>query len=130
MIKQHTEKSMPNHAKKALAKLLLAAALWATMMAGIGFGTNEAHASTTFTVNTTADTLDANPGDGFCLTGTAQACTLRAAVQEANVTPGADTIDFNIFGTGVKTIKIDSNGNGNLPKITDPVTIDGPWSCD
>src|SRR5688572_13580573 len=42
-------------------------------------------------VNSTADQSDANPGDGLCATG-AGVCTLRAAIQEANALPGADTI--------------------------------------
>jgi len=47
--------------------------------------------------------------------------TLRAAIQEANDTAGADKIDFNISGTAsVKTISPTSP----LPAITDPVTVD------
>ena len=48
-------------------------------------------------------------------------CTLRAAIQEANKTPTKDRINFDIPGSGVKTIKPDSE----LPAITSPVTIDG-----
>ena len=37
----------------------------------------------TFTVNNTADAVDANPGDGVCETALGNvSCTLRAAVQE------------------------------------------------
>ena len=50
-----------------------------------------AAAPRTFQVNSTVDARDRLPGDGLCAT-TAQACTLRAAVQEANTHPGADTI--------------------------------------
>jgi CSLREA domain-containing protein len=39
----------------------------------------------TYTVNTTADGADANPGDGICATS-GGACTLRAAVMESNHT--------------------------------------------
>ncbi len=45
----------------------------------------------TFSVNSTTDAVDANLGDGLCLTSTNE-CTLRAAVQEANASAGADTI--------------------------------------
>ena len=45
----------------------------------------------TFTVDSTADAEDANPGDGVCATA-AGPCTLRAAIQEANALPGLDTI--------------------------------------
>jgi CSLREA domain-containing protein len=45
----------------------------------------------TLTVNTTADTVDATPGDGSCADSGGQ-CSLRAAIMEANATSGADTI--------------------------------------
>src|SRR5881394_2387789 len=50
------------------------------------------HAAT-FVVNTTADTADAVPGDGFCA-DSGGACSLRAAVQEANALAGPDTIQL------------------------------------
>lgn len=53
----------------------------------------------TFTVNSSGDQSDANPGDGICRT-TLLNCTLRAAIEEANIRPGPDTILFNIRGTG------------------------------
>lgn len=104
-------------AKKALAAMILTTCL---MLAAA-----PAHAATTFTVNTTGDSLDSNAGDGFCLTGKAQECTLRAAVQEANATPGPNTIAFGISGAGVKVIDVNANGNDGLPPITDTVTING-----
>jgi CSLREA domain-containing protein len=78
-----------------------------------------ASAATVFVVNSTGDGFDANPGDGICDDGTGH-CTLRAAMREANVTPGTDTINFNI-GAGPQTIAPASA----LPTITDPVVIDG-----
>ena len=47
----------------------------------------------TFNVDSTADEVDATPGDGTCATA-GGACTLRAAVQEANATVGLDTVDL------------------------------------
>src|SRR5437016_945012 len=47
----------------------------------------------TFVVNTTADTADALPGDGRCA-DSGGACSLRAAVQEANALAGPDTIQL------------------------------------
>lgn len=47
--------------------------------------------------------------------------SLREAITLANTNAGADIIDFNITGTGVKTIAIRSA----LPQITEQVTIDG-----
>jgi CSLREA domain-containing protein len=45
----------------------------------------------TFTVNTTEDGTDATPGDAQCATEGGQ-CSLRAAIQEANMLPGPDTV--------------------------------------
>lgn len=47
-----------------------------------------------FTVNSTSDTVDAEPGDGNCMDAAGK-CTLRAAVQEANFNPS--TRDVIIF---------------------------------
>lgn len=49
----------------------------------------------TFVVNSDGDESDVNPGNGQCLTAVAT-CTLRAAIQEANTRPGADTINFDV----------------------------------
>lgn len=45
----------------------------------------------TFRVNSTADSVDATPGDGTCATSVGS-CTLRAAIQEANALAGGDRI--------------------------------------
>ena len=71
-------------------------------------------AAATFTVNSSADTVDAVPGNGACADAGAN-CTLRAAVMEANALAGADTIAF----TTAMTIR-----SGNLV-VSTPVTIDG-----
>src|SRR5262245_51677513 len=60
----------------------------------------------TFTVTNTNDT-----GAG----------SLRQAIDDANATPGADTIVFNIPGAGVHTITPQSL----LPIVNEAVTIDG-----
>ena len=73
-----------------------------------------------FTVDSTGDDPDASPGDGTCATA-GGACTLRAAIDEANANPDADTIAFDIAGSGVHTIV----PAGGLPFITAPLTIDG-----
>src|SRR5436190_23146065 len=74
-----------------------------------------ASAAGPFIVNSSGDTADVNAGDGFCDDGTT-ACTLRAAIQEANAFAGQDTIQFSI-GTGAQTIAPASQ----LPTITDGV---------
>lgn len=49
----------------------------------------------TFTVNSTTDAVDANPGDGVCETAAGnRVCTLRAAVMETNNIIGPNTIDL------------------------------------
>lgn len=48
--------------------------------------------SATFNVNSTADALDAAPGNGACAAA-GGACTLRAAVMEANALAGSHTIN-------------------------------------
>lgn len=70
-----------------------------------------------FTVNSVLDQQDANPGDGQCLSTPSGACTLRAAIQEANAFPGADTIGFSITGTIYFTSSFG---------ITESLTIIGP----
>jgi hypothetical protein len=47
--------------------------------------------------------------------------SLRQAILDANANSGADTINFNIAGSGVQTISLASA----LPTITEAVTIDG-----
>jgi hypothetical protein len=47
--------------------------------------------------------------------------SLRQAILDANANPGADTIAFNIPGSGTRTITLSSP----LPSITEAVTIDG-----
>ena len=70
----------------------------------------------TFVVTTTAD--DAGTCDA--------SCSLREAMTAANANAGADTIAFDIPGTGVHTIAPTSA----LPSITEAVTIDGTTESD
>src|SRR4051812_9092837 len=56
-----------------------------------------AHAAAAFTVNSLGDTNDAAPSDGACADSSG-ACTLRAAIQEANSLAGDDTINFSVTG--------------------------------
>ncbi len=81
----------------------------------------------TFVVNSTGDGADTNPA-GVCNTapfpvGIEPECTLRAAIMEANDNGAAvvDTINFDIPGSGVKTIRPGTA----LPPMTEAVTIDG-----
>jgi hypothetical protein len=83
-----------------------------------------ARANLLFEVNSTGDNPDTAVGDHLCdanLQTPGDQCTLRAVIQETNHEPGEDGIDFNIPGSGVKTIAPRSV----LPAITGPVEING-----
>ena len=75
-------------------------------LAGALFAASGALSAITYTVTSTADS-----GAG----------TLRQAILDANANPGADTIAFNIVGTGPHTIAPATP----LPAVTEAVTIDG-----
>lgn len=78
----------------------------------------KAQAASTFTVNSLADTPDAIL-NGVCADA-GGACTLRAAIEEANSNTGdTDTINFSVTGT--------INLTGPLPNLTN-VNINGPGS--
>jgi len=68
----------------------------------------------TFTVNSSADTSDANPSDNLCLDLSGN-CTLRAAVEQANALTSNDEINFaaNISNISLAT-QITITGNGSL----------------
>jgi CSLREA domain-containing protein len=109
----------------SIKRMFVAPMVFALAGALFALGAGPAHASTTFTVNSTADDFDGDTADGVCealVFGDSGRCTLRAAIEQANATAGADTINFNIPGTlGVKTISPTSQ----LPVITEQVTING-----
>src|SRR5215218_3614824 len=91
---------------KALGACLMVVA---TLLAAcLMLAAQPAHAATTFTVNDTRDSPDASStAGGTCdidVFNDGNQCTLRAAIQQANATSGADTINFAIPGTGVQTI--------------------------
>lgn len=67
------------------------AVVTALLLGSLGFAPLTPASATGFTVNSSADTSDANPGNGVCATATS-VCTLRAAVQEANALGGSDVI--------------------------------------
>lgn len=79
----------------------------------------------TFVVNTTADTQDAAAGDTFCADA-GGACSLRAAITEANALAGADIITLPA-GTYTETLAVASdnvNAGGDFD-ITSDITING-----
>ncbi|HEX5167500.1 MAG TPA: dockerin type I domain-containing protein, partial [Thermomicrobiales bacterium] len=82
----------------------------------------------TFVVTTTSDAPDSNPGDGVCQIA-GGGCSLRAAIDESNRMQGANTINFNIPGSGVHVINVtDDDGDGrvfNVLDTTGPTIING-----
>ncbi len=73
-------KSVRIHPMPARSPMAIAVAV--ALMAGAPLAQ-----AATFNVNTTIDGVDASPGNGVCLT-TANACSLRAAIMEANALAG------------------------------------------
>ena len=53
----------------------------------------------TLAVDSTSDGGDKDTTDGVCDAGTG-VCTLRVAIEQANDSPGTDTIAFNKSGAG------------------------------
>lgn len=91
----------------------------------------EAPAATGFTVNSTSDALDAKTGDGKCETVSGNGvCTLRAAIREANATPGADQIilpagTFVLSLSGQNPDGTPNSAGGDLDLSSGTVTITG-----
>ena len=75
-----------------------------------------------FTVVDVGDASDVAPGNGVCETIDG-VCTLRAALEEANASPGRDTVSFAIPGGGVQQIVL----TAELPTLIDPAgtIVDG-----
>ena len=92
----------------------------------IAYSPLSATGGVTFTVNSTADAVDFAPGDGICETANGNGvCTLRAAVQETNGLPGADTIQLPA-GTYTLTLPgIDTTAAAGDLDILDDLTIIG-----
>ncbi len=90
-------------------KILLLGLLGFVLLSG------NAAQSATFTVNTTEDTIDANPGDGIAADATGQ-CSLRAAIMEANALAGRDTIVLpeGIFVLTIEGTQEDRCASGDL----------------
>jgi hypothetical protein len=92
-----------------------------------------AQAEQTFVVDSAGSDDDAARGDGECRTA-AGACTLRAALREANARPGPDRIHFNIRDAGggcpaVVTIRPSKDTPEFFLIEDDGTTIDGYTQC-
>ena len=69
-----------------------ASGTWSSTSLSGTFTATKKSASFTFNVDSTVDVVDANIGNGICATG-GGACTLRAAIQEANALGPVVTIN-------------------------------------
>jgi CSLREA domain-containing protein len=111
-----------------LLAILLPLLVLASLMHTLRTQASPTAPNATFTVNSTLDATDANPGDGVCETGSGNGiCTLRAAVQEANNRPGADTITLpamTLYLTITGNYDDDVAAWGDFD-ITDDLTING-----
>ncbi len=99
--------------------LLLAAMALAVVVAA------PAQADSTFTVNITNDAPDASPGDGVCDSDSGAAgnqCTLRAAIEEANVDSDNDTIVIRSTLRGTIPLSVATIGGDSA----DGLSIKGP----
>ena len=89
------------------------------------FGSCDALAAI-FTVNSTADVHDANPGNGICETAAGNhICTLRAAIEEANKLAGADTIALQANATYLLSLTSTQDSITADLIVSDSVTITG-----
>jgi CSLREA domain-containing protein len=97
------------------------------VMLALNLGPLGAAGAATFTVNSFADLADSDPTDGKCIAAGTRACTLRAAVMQANVLSGgphtivlpAGTYTLTILGEG------DNNASTGSLDITASMTITG-----
>jgi hypothetical protein len=104
MMKTHTTTTRKTGHYFGMVVLVAALALVASLL--LALAQEPAYAASAFTVTNTNDS-----GAG----------SLRQAILDANATDGASVINFNISGSGVKSIKPTSA----LPTITEQVSIDG-----
>ena len=87
--------------------MLTATAVVAT---GLALPAAPASAAGTYAVDTSTDAVDAVPGDGTCASAAGE-CSLRAAVQEANASPGTTTTIT--FDPAVTAVALDITGGGD-----------------
>lgn len=110
---------MSGRTMPAAASLALIAALARAAWPAQAGPERAAAPAATLVVTSDGDEADRSPGDGQCAS-TAGACTLRAALQEAEAREGADVVQFRI-GTGIRTIRPATP----LPIMAGPITLDG-----
>lgn len=75
----------------------------------VAAGASNRVAALDFVVDSTMDAVDETPGDGACATAEG-ACTLRAAVMEANASDGVDRIDLTGISDPSDPIRLTLDG--------------------
>ena len=80
-----------------------------------------------FEVGTSVDSVDLAPGDGLCA-NSAGACSLRAAVMEANAKPGPDVIRFHPLNMSLTRPQGADAGGGDLD-ITEALLVEGAFDA-
>jgi CSLREA domain-containing protein len=88
-------------------------------------GVAQGRGTLSFTVNTTADAHDADPGDGKCA-DTAGQCTLRAALEEADASPTGSTVTITV-PSGAYDLTLGSLTLGSASKSLN-ITVGGAGS--
>jgi len=83
-----------------------------------------AASAASFAVNSTLDAVDAATLDGVCATATGE-CTLRAAVQQANALPGADTITVTERWLTLAILGVEDAAAAGDLDVTGELTIAG-----
>jgi CSLREA domain-containing protein len=112
MIKVHCNAPRPDSKRKLRLQPASAVLVAGTMTLLL----SSALLANDFTVTSSGDQGDGNPGNGFCATpGMFSACTLRAAVEESNALAGDDRI---LIGAGTITVASEL-------LIEDSVSIEG-----
>jgi len=89
---------------------------WAIVLIALAAAFLPLHAgAATFTVDSTEDEIDADPGDGTCASA-GGACTLRAAIMESNALAGADSITLpeGVYRLTLGGIDEDDSATGDL----------------
>ncbi len=112
--------------RSGLARALLTCAI--ALVAALALTT--AAQAATFTVNSFADTGDATPGDGTCDDGSG-ACTLRAAIDEANAQSSDDVINLQAGRyviTGSSGEDANATGDFDIAGGQGALTINGATS--
>jgi len=113
--------------KNAFTRILSGLALFACAMLA-AHRALAAPAIVPFNVHSTLDVADDNPGDGFCHTAAispaAGACTLRAAVMEADMASGVGatiSVPAGVYSLTVPATAPDDASNGDL-NLTTPAS--------